>query len=518
MALLGELVKTGMKFRKKLSMVQFSAAEIQMHQLLYLLRMARSTEFGMKYKFDEMIYQADISPSDVKVAYQIYKNTVPIFNYNKIYTEWWHQSLDAKENICWPGKVKYFALSSGTSESASKRIPLTKDMIKSLRRTSLEQLTSMIHFEEIPPDSFTKPWLLLGGSTDLHKKGNYYEGDLSGIGAKNLPFWFQRFYKPGKKISQIKVWDEKIDEIILHAQNWDIGFIVGVPAWIQILLEKIIAHYKIAHIHELWPNLAVYTYSGVSVEPYRKNLNKLFGKPVTFIETYLASEGFIAYQKYPDKGMQLSLNGSIFFEFVPFNSENFDSDGEILPTCKSYMIGEIEEGIDYAILLSTCAGTWRYLIGDTIRFTNKETQEIIITGRTKHFLSLCGEHLSVENMSKAVEMLSKELNIIVQEFTVTGIAHGSLFAHQWYLGTSSKEYSDQILAQKIDEYLCELNDDYKVERASALKEICVKTYPPTVFYDWMKKYGKYGAQAKFPRVLNKDLHEKWKEFTDCIEI
>ena len=320
------------------------------------------------------------------------------------------------------------------------------------------------------------------------------------------------FYKPGKKIAKTKDWNQKLEDITNKAPDWDIGIVVGVPAWIQIMMEMIIEKHKLKNIHELWPDLMIYVHGGVSFDPYRKGFEQLLGKPLTYIETYLASEGFIAYQDKPNhRSMKLVLNNGIFLEFIPFNEENFDGDGEMVEKPQTCMINEVEEGKDYAILLSTCAGTWRYLIGDVIRFTSKAESEIIITGRTKHFLSLCGEHLSVENMNKAVEMVSEELNISIREFSVAGIPYDSLFAHQWYIGTNDK-VSEEKLKIAIDEKLKKLNDDYKVERSAALKEIFVKVLPQDVFYKWMEKKGKMGGQNKFPRVLKRSVYEEWEQF------
>jgi hypothetical protein len=209
--------------------------------------------------------------------------------------------------------------------------------------------------------------------------------------------------------------------------------------------------------------------------------------------------------------MKLVLNNGIFLEFIPFTEENFDGDGEVVSNPKTIMIDEVEEGVDYAILLSTCAGTWRYLIGDVIRFTSKAESEIVITGRTKHFLSLCGEHLSVDNMNRAVQSVSNDFNISIKEFTVAGIPHQSLFAHKWYVGTDDSVNAEK-LKSAIDEKLKELNDDYKVERSAALKEIFVEVLPTDTFYNWMNMKGKMGGQNKFPRVLKKSLFEEWEQF------
>jgi hypothetical protein len=319
-------------------------------------------------------------------------------------------------------------------------------------------------------------------------------------------------YKPGKKIAREKDWSKKLEEIVEKAPEWDIGFIVGVPAWLQLCIEKIIERYKLKNIHDLWPNLAFYVHGGVALEPYKKGFQKLLGKPITFIETYLASEGFLAYQNRQDtRGMHLVLNNNIFFEFVPFDDENFDSDGNMLPEPTAYMIHEIEENRDYAILISTNAGAWRYAIGDTIRLVDKEKSEIIITGRTKHFLSLVGEHLSVDNMNKAIEMASEELNVFIPEFTVAGVPHGNFFAHQWYIATDDK-VDAETLCNMIDEKLKLLNDDYEVERKHALRDVKVDVLPEQVFMDFMRAKGKIGGQHKFPRVLKGKMLEEWQLF------
>jgi hypothetical protein len=365
---------------------------------------------------------------------------------------------------------------------------------------------------DLPPQVFEAGILMIGGSTHLNKKGSYFEGDLSGIQAARLPFWFQHFYKPGRKIAKTRNWDNKLNDIVKKARDWDIGIIVGVPAWIQILIEKIIDFYKVENIHEIWPNLLVYVHGGVSMDPYRKGFEKLMGRPIYYIETYLASEGFIAYQAQPNhKTMKLVLNNGIFYEFVPFDDDNFLPSGEIKSTAEAIAIDEVEEGKEYALLLSTCAGAWRYLIGDIIKFTSIEDSEIVITGRTKHFLSLCGEHLSVDNMNKAIELVSNELNISIKEFTVAGIPYQSLFAHQWYIGTDDK-VDKKKLKERLDFHLKELNDDYAVERSAALKELMVEVLPLLKFYDWMQSKGKVGGQNKFPRVMKSTQHEEWKKF------
>lgn len=510
MAILGTLLKKGIRIREMMEQEYTSPFDLQKKELKELLIAASQTEFGKYYNFSEVL---QAFRTHDKEFYYRFKTNVPIHTYNKIYNDWWKLAQRGVKNVCWPGRVKYFALSSGTSEASSKYIPVTKDMTKAIQKTSVRQILTLSKYD-LQPELFEAGILMLGGSTHLNRKGSYFEGDLSGIQAAKLPFWFQHFYKPGKRIAKTRDWDAKLDEIARKAPGWDIGIIVGVPAWIQILLEKIISYHKLNHIHEIWPNLMVYVHGGVSFDPYRKGFEKLLGRPIYYIETYLASEGFIAFQAYPNrKSMRLVLNNGIFYEFVPFEEKNFDSNGEIRPDAETLLIDEIEEGKEYAILLSTCAGAWRYLIGDVIKFTSLEECEIVITGRTKHFLSLCGEHLSVDNMNKAIELVANDLNIAIQEFTVAGIPHGTLFAHHWFIGTDDP-VDAQELKNKLDGYLKMLNDDYAVERSAALKEVIVDVLPVKVFYDWMESKGKVGGQNKFPRVMKKLQLEDWQSFLE----
>ena len=507
MAILGTLLKRGIKLRENLEQEYSSPFELQKNVLKDLLITASDTEIGRYYDFSEILGHFRKGPKEFYRHFQ----KIPLHDYNKIYKDWWQLSLKGVKNVCWPGRVKYFALSSGTSESSSKYIPVTKDMTKAIQRTSIRQIISLSKYD-LPSKFFEAGILMIGGSTHLNKKGSYFEGDLSGIQAARLPFWFQHFYKPGKKIAKTRKWSSKLEEITRKAPSWDIGIIVGVPAWIQILLEKIIAYHKVKNIHEIWPNLLVYVHGGVSFDPYRKGFEKLLGRPINYIETYLASEGFIAYQSSPRHGpMKLVMNNGIFYEFVPFNDENFLPTGELAPNAKTVLIDEVEEGKDYALLLSTCAGAWRYLIGDTIKFTSVDEAEIMITGRTKHFLSMCGEHLSVDNMNKAVELVSNEMNIDIKEFSVAGIPHGTLFAHHWFIGTDQKA-DVVLLRERLDHFLKELNDDYAVERSAALKDVHVDVLPVKTFYAWLESKWKSGGQNKFPRVLKNAQLEDWQKF------
>lgn len=510
MPILGSIIKSAIELRSKIPIDSLKTQDpykAQVKTLRKLLRKAQVTSFGEEYGFQEILSHHNPVAS--------FQKNVPLFDYSTIHKKWWYRTLNGEAYVCWPGQVKYFALSSGTSEASSKYIPVTPDMLKAIKKTSIMQLLTLAKYD-FPKEFFEKGILMLGGSTQLEFNGTYYEGDLSGITAGNLPFWFQHFYKPGNRISKERNWTTKLDEIVKKAPEWDIGVICGVPAWLQILLEKIIETYNLKTIHDMWPNLSIYVHGGVSFTPYAKGFEKLLAKPLTYMETYLASEGFIAYQSRPDtSSMQLVLDNGIFFEFVPFTSDNFDDDSNLKPNATAFTIKDVEEGKDYALLLSTCTGAWRYLIGDTIRFTSKAQSEIVITGRTKHYLSICGEHLSQENMNRAIEMLEHQMNISVREFTVAGIEYENMFAHRWYLGVD-EPFDAELASQKIDENLKILNDDYRTERLHAIRNVLVEPLPSSVFYDWMKRQGKIGGQYKFPRVLKKAKLEDWELFLTSV--
>ena len=446
MPILGSIIKKAYELRHLPLELRGTpnAAKAQRKVLNKLLKKAQYTAFGEHYKFSEVLKDEQL--------YESFKKQVPVFDYNSMFKKWWYRAINGEAYVSWPGRVKYFALTSGTSEASSKQIPVTTDMIRAIRKASIRQLVSTVRYD-FPIEFYQKGILMIGGSTHLHFNGTYYEGDLSGISAGNLPFWFQHFYKPGRRISKERDWQTKLDEIVLKAKDWDIGVIVGVPAWIQIILEKIIEHYKVKNIHEVWPNLSIYVHSGVAIDPYINSLEKLYGKEVIYSESYLASEGYIAYQvDYTKRSMQLVLDNGIFYEFVPFTEENFDDEGNILENPSTICINDVEENKEYAILLTTCSGAYRYMIGDTVKITDKSKNEIAITGRTKHFLSICGEHLSQENMNRAIKMLQDELGVEINEFTVTGIRYETMFAHKWYLGTND-DIDPAVAREKIDGYL-----------------------------------------------------------------
>lgn len=503
MPILGSIIKGAIGIRSSIPSRK-NAYKQQVRQLKKLIAKAQFTDFGTHFNFSELALQDDPIKS--------FQKNVPIYDYQSIFDAWWHRALKGERDICWPGKIKYFALSSGTSESASKHIPVTKAMIKSIQKGTLKQVLSTKHFN-FPKEQFETEILFVGGSTNLNFNGTYFSGDLSGITTGTQPRWFQNFTLPGPEIRSQSNWENKLQDLVLNAKKWDVGFICGVPAWIQILFEKIIKHYNVNTIHDVWPNLAIFVHGGVSIQPYKESINALCGKPLIYMDTYMASEGFIAYQERPNElqGMKLLTDNLIFFEFIPFNETNFDPDGNVKPHVETIDLKSVELNKDYALVISNSAGAWRYLIGDTIRFTDLDRNEVIVTGRTKHFLSLCGEHLSVDNMNKAINLVSKDLDVIINEYCVEGKPYQGLFAHHWYIGTD-KPVDEILLKEKLDEHLKALNDDYAVERKHALKEIIVTVLSNQTFIDFLASKNKLGGQSKFPRVLKGKQLNEWLAF------
>lgn len=505
MPILGSLIKSAIGIRARIP-TRGSVYKQQIRQLHKLLVKAQFTDFGKQFKFNELVLESD--------PIKLFQKNVPIYDYQSIFDAWWHMALQGKKDVCWPGKIKYFALSSGTSESSSKHIPVTKDMLKTIQKGTLKQIVSTKHFN-FSKEQYETEILFVGGSTNLNYNGTFFSGDLSGITTGTQPRWFQNFTLPGPDIRSISNWENKLQEIVEKAKSWNVGFICGVPAWIQILFERIIKHYNVNTIHDIWPNLAIFVHGGVSIQPYKKSIDSLCGKQLIYLDTYMASEGFMAIQERPNEhqAMKLMTDNKIFFEFIPFNEANFDADGNFKPNAQTLTVAEVEINKEYAIVISNCAGAWRYLIGDTIKFTDVKRCEIIVTGRTKHFLSLCGEHLSVDNMNKAVQLAANEIGFCSNEYCVVGIPFEGLFAHHWYIGTD-RFVDNQLLKACLDKHLKALNDDYAVERKHAIKDIMVTQLSNQDFIDFLASKNKLGGQSKFPRVMKGKQLNEWLAFLE----
>ena len=501
MAIIGKFIKKSTAIGFKRNAKKNSEYKNQLSSLCALLELAKITKFGMVHSFHDILKNTD-------VVSQFQKN-VPITNYEEFYDKWLKQTLQGAKNHTWKGKIKYFALSSGTTGSPSKRLPISIEMIRSFQKTSINQLT-LLHELNLPESFFSASVLTVGGSIELSKKDKHIEGDLSGILKKHTTLLATPFTKPGNRISRIKNWDEKIKAIIEKAPKWNIGIIAGIPSWCILLMEEIVEHYQLTSIHDIWPNLSIYVHGGVFMDPYISRLNKLTKSNVILMNTYLASEGYFAYQENPrSNGMKLLLSNGIFYEFIPFNLMYFDENGELLNKHNAYTINEVQKDVDYALVISTNAGLWRYLIGDLVRFENITKREIRITGRIKQFLSLCGEHLSLDNIYQALLSLSDSFQISISEFTIYADIENQ--CHHWYLGIDEEVNQIELLLA-LDKNLSSLNDDYAYVRKYNLNTPIISIIKTSKFHEFLAYQGKKGSQNKMPRVLNEQQKVAWITF------
>ena len=502
MAVLGSIIKKAIELKDKLSIEESAilSQEKVLHDLLYK---AKATEFGKHYEFADILQRADVAKA--------FAERIPVHDYDRIYREWWYKTEAGEANITWPGKPTYLAHSSGTTGGTTKKIPVTEDMLQATRKTSLQQVTCLANFD-LPAEFFEKDILMLCSSTNLIQNDVFKEGDISGINASNIPFWFKTYCKPGDDILRIDDWEERILRIAQEAPEWDVGALSGIPSWIELMLKKVIEYNGINSIHEIWPNLEVYATGGVAFGPYQKSLEKLFARPLTYIDTYFASEGFLAFQSRPEThAMMLATDNGIYFEFVPFNTANVDENGAIKADAEVLPLTETRQDEEYVILISTASGAWRYAIGDTVKFVDKKNNEIVITGRTKHFLNVVGSKLSVDTMNIAIQKLEDELDITINEFTVSAILTENNYAHKWYIGSDNKVDEDKA-AKLLDENLKKLNHSYKNARERALRQVIVKVIPPALFYNWNEIKHKKGGQIKTPRVMKDEQFSEWESF------
>ncbi len=506
MAVIGEVLKKLVEVADKV-FTNPDPAEAQKEVLRQLLEKAESTAFGKFYQFRKLLS----SGGDLRSAFA---KAVPFHSYDSILDRWWYKVLEGSEDITWPGRVNYFAVSSGTT-SKKKHIPVTEDMLKSIRRGGMQQIKGVADFD-LPAEFFEKEILFFGSSTNLKKVNDHLEGEISGISASQLPLWFEGYYRPGKEISSIDSWDERVDALVKEAPDWDIGGISGIPSWIELMLKRVIDYHNLKNIHEIWPNFLVFTSGGVAFEPYKKSFERITGKPIIVIDTYLTSEGYLATQIRKDTdAMALITDNGIYFEFVPFVDENIDEDGNIRQDSKTLKIDEIEVGVQYVLVISTVAGAWRYMIGDTVEFTDKKRAEIKITGRTKHFLNVVGSQLSVIQMNRAIKEISEDLDIDIKEFTVAALMEKDNYLHRWYLGVEDQPEKDEAqIARKLDEVLKENNKNYKVARSKALKSVEVKCIPNEIFSVWTEETKQKGGQVKIPRVMKEEDFREWEDYVE----
>lgn len=505
MAILGSIVKSAITLKHNFSTDKENPVTQQKEQLLKLLQTANATAFGIYYGFSAL------SKADDPIA--AYQQEVPIFDYDRMHNAWWAQQQQ-RPDITWPGKPEYFALSSGTTGKESKRIPVTEAMLDSIRSVGIAQAEHLAQFD-LPPELFEKEILMLSSSAQLQQHPNgHLEGEISGINTNNIPGWFSGFYRPGIEIAQIDNWDDRVRAIAEAAPDWDIGALAGIPSWIQLMLQEIVNYHKPDNIHEIWPSLSLYATGGVAFEPYRKSLEKLLARPLVYLDTYLASEGFFAYNARPGTmNMRLAVSHGIFYEFIPFDERGFDETGHLLDNPEVFTLQDVEEGVDYALLVSTPAGAYRYMIGDTIKFTDLDQLEIKISGRTKYFLNVVGSQLSEEKMNAAIQELSEGLGMPVNEFAVAAMKNEEGdFIHQWVIA-ASEDVDEVEAAVCLDEALKSRNKNYAVARSKGLKSVKLTALAESAIYDWLEQRKKKGGQMKMPRVLKAEQMQDLLDFS-----
>lgn len=502
MKIIGRLIKKTTEISYKRGNRKLPSYQHQLTTLNELLNKAKGTQFGLFHDFLALLKS--------KNPVSKFQAKIPIVDYEDFYARWLKKTIEGEINCTWPGKIKYFALSSGTTGSPSKRIPVSIEMIRSFQRSSLRQYSNL-HALDLDDNFFSASGLAVGGSSKLKKVGQRYEGDLSGILKKHTSIFVKPITKPNAKISAIPDWNEKLNAMVEKAPQWNIGIIAGIPSWCIMLMERIITKYELNSIHDIWPNLRVYVHGGVYMDPYLGRFEKICGRKVVLLDTYLASEGYFAFQVSPNEiGMKLLLNNGIFFEFIPFDSRHFDEDGELLSKHHALTVNEVKEGVDYALVISTNAGLWRYMIGDLVRFIDVREHRLIISGRIKQFLSLCGEHLSLDNINQALKRVNSPKRRVDPEFTIYVNKEEQM--HHWFFELAEPGIDESELILTIDKNLCELNDDYYSARKYNLKDPKITCLPPGTIYAYMKSLEKLGAQNKMPRVLNENQAANWFAF------
>lgn len=463
---------------------QMEAVFIQQKLLQQLLTEAHATAFGKDHHFKKIS------------TYDDFKKAVPIRDYEAI-KDYIERIATGEENVLWPGLPTYFCKSSGTT-SGTKYIPLTDVSIKEQIRAARNALLMYV-YETGKADFFDFKMIFLQGSPTLEKHGAIDSGRLSGIVYHHVPAYLNKNRMPSYATNCIEDWEQKVDAIVEETKVENLSLISGIPPWVVMYFEKLLAKTGKKNIREIFPAFSVFAYGGVNYEPYRQRIETLIGGAVDSIETYPASEGFIAFQdSQKEKGLLLNVNGGIFYEFVKAG-EIFEEN----PT--RYYLGQVELGVNYALILNTNAGLWGYNIGDTVRFVSLEPYRIIVTGRIKHFISAFGEHVIGEEVEYALLKAAKELQIAITEFTVAPYISeepGQSY-HEWFVEFSEEPTNLNLLAEKADAYLQEKNSYYfDLREGKMLKQLVLHSLKKDAFQAYMKSEGKLGGQNKVPRLAN----------------
>jgi hypothetical protein len=464
--------------------------EVQAEWFNELIDSGSETEWGKKHDYASLRSLAD------------FKKAVPVSDYDglKPYIE---RIMKGEQNVLWPTEIKWFAKSSGTTSDKSKFIPISKESLEDCHYKGGKDMISIYYNHK--PDSriFSGRALVLGGSSTVNQlnKDSYY-GDLSAVIIRNLPFWAEFQRTPSMEVALMEEWEEKLEKMAQITARQDITSISGVPSWTLVLLRRVLEITGKDYISEVWPNLEMFAHGGVSFDPYRKQYrNILNSEMVTYLETYNASEGFFGIQDQfdGDNSMLLMLDYGIFYEFMPMEELGKDHP-------ETLSLHEVETGVNYALIISTNGGLWRYQIGDTIEFTSLDPYRIRVTGRTKHFINAFGEELIVDNAEKALSIACEKTKAIVKDYTAAPVymEGNSKGSHEWAIEFSQEPESFEFFKDTFDNALKSQNSDYEAKRYKSfvLSEPIIHKLPAGTFYDWMKKRGKLGGQNKVPRLSN----------------
>jgi len=484
---------------KRLSQIDFfkdHPIEVQRETLTQLLDQASSTEWGRKYDFKSIQTLND------------FKNRLPVRSYEDI-ENYIDRLRKGEQNIFWPSEIKWFAKSSGTTNSKSKFIPVSKEALEDCHFRGGKDILA-IYTSQFPDTGILYgKGLTLGGSHQINNiQNDSYYGDLSAIIIQNLPFWADFIRTPDTSIVLLDEWEEKLKKMTEATLNENVTSLSGVPSWFLVLLKHILKVSGKNHIHEIWPNLELFVHGGVSFTPYREQFKEILpSSNMNYLETYNASEGFFGIQDNPhDDAMLLMLDYGIYYEFIPLDKINDEHP-------KALSLEEVELFENYAMLITTNGGLWRYQIGDTIHFTSKEPFKFKISGRTKLYMNAFGEEIIIDNAEKAMKIAYEKTNSVIKEYTAAPVFMGKdqKGTHQWLIEFEKAPNNIEEFNFVLDNALMSLNSDYEAKRYKniTLEKPIVTIAKQGLFYNWLKSKGKLGGQNKVPRLSNnRDILEE----------
>ncbi|MBR9915364.1 MAG: GH3 auxin-responsive promoter family protein [Algicola sp.] len=462
--------------------------EVQNELLFHLLYTAKDTEIGKRYGFGTI------------TNYKTFSERVPISSYED-YQDIIERSRNGESNIFWPNPIKWFAKSSGTTNAKSKFIPVSSESLEECHYAASKDLLCMYLNNNEDAQLFTGKSLRLGGSKELYKENGTVFGDLSAILIDNMPFWAEFSSTPSSKVSLMSDWEQKMQAIVDETRNENVTSLAGVPSWMLVLLNNVLDSTGADSLFDVWPNLEVYFHGGVSFVPYEDQYKAILPKSnFKYYEIYNASEGFFAIQDQNNSSeLLLMLDYGIFYEFIPMDVYG-NPNQNVIP------LSEVEVGKNYAVIITTNAGLWRYKIGDTVRFTSIDPYRIKVSGRTKHHINAFGEELIIENAEAALKEVCFSTNAEIVDYTaapifMNGKAKGS---HEWLIEFKKAPDNIEQFNQLLDSALQSLNSDYEAKRLNNMTLNMPKIHVARerLFYDWLKKCNKLGGQHKIPRLSN----------------